>query len=403
MTNVPDSLAVIKRRRNAVFLVFAINGMSLATWLARLPTLRDNLMLDTLQVGLFLFGSSLGAVIGLGLSAWIVSRYGARRAILVFTLISLTGMGLVGVVSVVWPLFAIALLAVFVFGVGFSITDVAMNVEGASVEREYGSDIMPWFHASFSLGTVVGAGLASLASAQGWGVEWHFPLVALVLIPSLLFAVKQLASGDSAPSESSAERPKTGGQLARMWREPRTLAIGLVALGMAFAEGSANDWLPLAMADDRGASDAQAAGWFVLFTGAMMVGRIAGVPLLDRYGRVRVLTGASLAALLGLTLLISIDHPAIAVVAVILWGTGSSLGFPVAMSAAADDPAKGALRVSVVATVAYAAFLVGPPMIGGLGQLWGVMNSLWVVVALIALASLAIPQVRKLAPVDESR
>lgn len=399
----PEALAVVRRRRNAVFLIFAISGMSLATWLARLPTLRDNLTLDTLQVGVFLFGSSVGAGIGLAISAWVVARYGPRQAILVFSLISLVGMGSVGVLSVVWPWFAIALLAVFLFGVGFSITDVAMNVEGASVERDSDSNIMPWFHASFSLGTVVGAGLASLASAQGIGVEWHFSLIALVLIPSLLFAVRELGPAGDTGADSASESPKTGGELARMWREPRTLAIGLVALGMAFAEGSANDWLPLAMADDRGASDAQAAGWFVLFTGAMMVGRIAGVPLLDRYGRVRVLTGASLAAMLGLTLLISIDHPAVAVLAVILWGTGSSLGFPVAMSAAADDPAQGALRVSVVATVAYAAFLVGPPMIGVLGQMWGVMNSLWVVVALIALASLAIPNVRKITLVQESR
>ena len=77
-----------------------------------------------------------------------------------------------------------------------------------------------------------------------------------------------------------------------------------------------------------------------------------------------------------------------------LWGLGASLGFPVGMSAAADDPARAAARVSAVATVGYAAFLVGPPLIGFVGEHIGVLNALLIVLGLIILATLAAPAAR---------
>jgi len=300
------------------------------------------------------------------------------------------------VMSVVLPWFVIALTAVFLFGLGVSITDVAMNVQGARVERELKNQIMPWFHAMFSFGTVVGALIGAGASTIDLGLHWHMVIVTAVLVPWTIWAFKRIPDNGESEATSDTEKRSTRQELAKVWREPRTIAIGVVALGMAFAEGSATDWLALGMTDDRGASNATAAGWFVLFTVSMTIGRILGVPLLNRFGRVGILSAASVAAVVGLALLITVDATWVSVVAVVLWGLGASLGFPVAMSAAADDPSKGPVRVSVVATIAYGAFLVGPPMLGALGQAIGILNSLWVVVGLIALSFFAIPQTKKL-------
>jgi len=392
---VSDALVRGKQRRGAIFAIFFIIGVALATWLARLPALRDNLNLETYQVGIFLFGGGAGSLLGLLIAAEVIARFGERRAILGFTLTAIVGMGLVGVMSVVLPWFVIALTAVFLFGLGVSITDVAMNVQGARVERELSNQIMPWFHAMFSLGTVIGALIGAGASRLDLGLQWHFLVVTAVLVPWTVWAVGQIPDNGESEATSDSEKRNTRKELAAVWREPRTIAIGLVALGMAFAEGSATDWLALGMTDDRGASNAGAAVWFMIFTVSMTVGRVLGVPLLNRYGRVTILSSASVAAVLGLVLLITIDATWVSVVAVVLWGLGASLGFPVAMSAAADDPAMGPVRVSVVATIAYGAFLVGPPMLGALGQAVGILNSLWVVVGLIVLSFFAISQTKK--------
>jgi cyanate permease len=97
----------------------------------------------------------------------------------------------------------------------------------------------------------------------------------------------------------------------------------------------------------------------------------------------RSLAGVALA---GLLLFVFAPGPVPALFGVLLWGAGTSLGFPVGMSAASDDPARAAARVSVVASIAYCAFLAGPPLIGLLADQVTVLRSLLCVGALLAVA-----------------
>jgi MFS family permease len=156
------------------------------------------------------------------------------------------------------------------------------------------------------------------------------------------------------------------------------------------------------MVDGRGFSNAEGALWLGFFTAGMMIGRISGVYLLDRFGRVPVLQWSAATALVGLSLVLLVDIAAISVIGTLLWGLGSSLGFPVGMSAAADNPEGSAARVSAVATVAYSAFLIGPPLIGGLGEITGLLTALWVVVALVAVSFIAAPAAKPPAGVADT-
>ncbi len=180
-----------------------------------------------------------------------------------------------------------------------------------------------------------------------------------------------------------------------IWIEPRTLLIGLIVLGMAFTEGSANDWLALAMVDDRHVDNGQGALLFGVFTVAMTLGRIGGGPLIDRIGRVAALRLSGATAALGLAIVILVPSVPVDVAGIVLWGIGASLGFPMGMSAAGDDPTRAAARVSAVATVGYFAFLAGPPLIGFVGRQIGLLNALWIVLVLILLAVLAVPAARE--------
>jgi fucose permease len=196
------------------------------------------------------------------------------------------------------------------------------------------------------------------------------------------------------PAEQPLEEgalPVPGGWRSRLsvWADPRVLLIGVIVLGMAFAEGSANDWLSLAMVDGHGLDNAGGAAVLSLFLAAMTVGRIGGVFVLDRFGRVPVLRASAGLAVVGLLIVIVVPVDGIAIVGVVLWGLGASLGFPVGMSAAADDPRAATATVGAVATIGYTAFLVGPPLIGLIGQQTGVLRALLVVLALIVAAGFA--------------
>jgi MFS family permease len=194
------------------------------------------------------------------------------------------------------------------------------------------------------------------------------------------------------------------GRLA-IWKDPRTLLIGVLVLAAAFAEGSANDWLAIASVDGHGVANATGAVIFGIFVTAMTVGRLTGVFLLDRFGRVPVLRASFLLASIGLLVFIFVPNVPVAIAGAVLWGLGSALGFPIGMSAAADDPKTAAARVSAVATIGYFAFLVGPPVIGLLGEHVGVIHALLVTLVLAGIGALVAGAAREparapAAPID---
>lgn len=383
--------------RNAVFAAFFVAGLGLASWMARVPAVRDGLGLDTAQVGLLIFGLSAGSVIGLLIAAGLLSRLGARRAMLLSTTLSATGLVFMGAgVSLVpSPPFVFAALAVF--GIGMGSLDVMMNVEGAAAERAIGRTLMPLMHACFSLGTVVGALGGAAASAFEISVFWHLLVMAVLVLGTIVVAVRFLPSATPTAEKADAPtqpwRARLQGSLA-VWRDRKLLLIGVIVLGMTFAEGSANDWLALASVDGHGFSNTDGAIVFGVFVAAMTVGRVLGGPVLDRFGRVPVLRACAGVGIVGLLLFILAPNTALVYVGTILWGIGASLGFPVGMSAAADDTRNAAARVSAVAIIGYFAFLVGPPVLGLLGEAWGILNALYLILILMVLAGLAAPAAR---------
>jgi fucose permease len=266
-----------------------------------------------------------------------------------------------------------------------------MNVEGAVVERGLGRTIMPRFHAGFSLGTVAGAGLGAATTAAGVPLEWHLTGICVVTLVVLLSTV-----GGFLPrsAEAAAEHAPTGAALAA-WYEPRTLLIGLMVFALAVTEGSANDWLAVALIDGYDVPHWVGVTGFGLFVTSMTTGRLVGPVLLDRHGRIPVLWSTMAAAGAGVLLIVLGGHAVLVVAGIVLWGLGASLGFPVGMSAAADDPARAAARVSVVSTIAYGAFLAGPPLLGFVADHVGTLDALLVVAALLVPSALLVPAARK--------
>ena len=384
--------------RNALFVVFMINGLGFSTWLARVPAIRDGLDISTAEVAALLLTGALGAVSGLVFSSHIIAWIGQRNTILFFGLLGLVGLAGIGIGSSWVSSYALTVIAIICAGAGNGIADVAMNVEGAAVEKAVSRNIMPWFHAFWSLGTVTGAGLSALMSFLGVGIAPHTIAMALVMAPVLWIVSRVITDDRGSVSEEGVSQRSTLADRLRVWKEPRTLAIGIIALGMAFAEGSANDWLALAIVDGRDQTNAVGALWFGFFTLGMMAGRIGGVYLLDKFGRVPVLQWSAAMAIAGLALVILVEQPVLSGLGALMWGLGSSLGFPVGMSAAADNPEGSAARVSAVATVAYGAFLIGPPLIGGLGESIGILAALWVVVGVIVLAFFTAPAAKPPVP-----
>jgi len=288
-------------------------------------------------------------------------------------------------------------IGLFLLGFANGAWDVAMNVQGAQVERHLGRAIMPRFHAGFSLGTVAGALLGAAMIALKVPVTAHLIAVAVIICVAVPTLVRRFlpdttaldAQVDSGP-EITGSKP---GVLAR-WREPRTLFVGLFVLAFAFSEGTGNDWISVALIDGYHAPAAVGTLGFAVFLAAMTAARWVGPGLLDRHGRVTVVRALALVAAIGVILFVFSPNVPLAFLGALLWGAGTSLGFPVGMSAAADDPTAAAGRVSVVASIGYCAFLAGPPLIGFLGSNAGVLRAITAVVVLLAIATMLAAMLR---------
>lgn len=357
----PDE-ASVKKALRAVFIAFGVTGFAFASWASRLPDVKVLLGLTAGQLSQVLLVSALGSVLGLPIAGKVVERVGTRRTIEIAA--TFFGLGLavaaIGVTVLnVWVVMA----GVFVVGTFMGVWDVAMNHEGATVERHLGRAIMPWFHAAFSMMTVVGALIGALMTGL------HVPVWAHMLLPlaSIAWVVLGGIRGFLPREADEAEEKVEKGRSA--WAEPRTLLVGLIVLVAAFTEGTANDWVAIALREGYGLP-----GWvgvlgFAVFLGTMTLGRVLGTGLLDRYGRVPVLRAMFAVAFVG-SLLVVFGGPVLAFVGAALWGVGASLGFPVGMSAASDEPSRAAARLSVVATIATSPSSVARPWWASWATTW---------------------------------
>lgn len=388
----------------AVFATFVLNGFTFANWLARIPTIRDELNLAQSELGLIILIGSLGSILAMPLTGRILTRLGARRTVLIAACLATAGLAVaVTGVAVGQPLILGGGLFVTTMGIGG--WDVAMNLAGARAEKALGRAVMPAFHGGFSIGTVLGAATGAVAIAAGVPV----PLHVMTVVGVALLAVTLLTRGflpeetpDGAGSAGQSPTHHSGVSFLRVWLEPRTLMVGLVVLAAALTEGAANDWLALAVVDGFDVPNATGATGLTIFLIGMTTMRFAGTMLLDRFGRVAILRLCTALAIAGLALFTLAPWLPVAMAGAVLWGMGAALGFPVGMSAASDDPFRAAARLSVVSTVGYAAFLVGPGTLGLLADAVGTREALLAIMVPLVIGLLVIPAAREPEPGSQS-
>ncbi|GAA0314189.1 MFS family permease [Kineococcus aurantiacus] len=375
------------RVRAALTTAFACTGLTMATWVSRTPAIRDVTHSSTGQMGLVIAGLSAGSLVGIAVGGTYVARAGARSVVR-------TGMLAIAAGSVVVaagaglghaPLVALG-LALLGFGMGSG--EIALNVEGVALEAAVRRTVVPSLHGAYSSGLCVGALLGLAANATRLPVPAHLLAVAVLTAAATGWLVRNLAPGTGREERRASNVPlrETVGGFLSVWRETRTLAIGVIVLGMALAEGSAGDWLPLIVVDGFSLTATTGALVYAFFGAAMAAGRFGGGHFLDRHGRTPVVVASAAAAVVGIALVSFAPGIEVAVAGVLLWGLGAALGFPVALSAAGDDPVGAARRVSAVATMGYLAFLVGPPVLGFVGEHVGLRGAILLVLVVVAVS-----------------
>ncbi len=353
----------------ATALVFALSGILLASWVSRLPTIRDQLAAGSAALGLALLGPGVGSLLAMPSTGRLSRRFGSRAVVAATAFPACAAIVALSLAPTVLAL-GITLL---VWGALNGSWDVAMNIQGSAVERRASRAWMPRYHASWSVGGIVGAGLGALAARAGLSVTAHLLVVALVTAVLLVVALRLFIDERDETAEPDKAGPAHGPLFTR-----RLVLVGVVTLCATTIEGAAADWLALYLTDGRGVAASGAALGYTVFAVAMAASRFLGTPLIERLGRVSAVRLAGVVA--GGGVVLTVTAPALlgAYLGAVAWGFGVALVFPAAMSAGGEVPGRAADAIAAVATIGYGGFLLGPPLIGVLGQHVGLGSALLV-------------------------
>ncbi|WP_405690090.1 MFS transporter [Streptomyces sp. NBC_00057] len=374
----PPSLA---RLRTALTVFFALDGFLFAGWVVRIPAIKHQTGASASTLGLALLGVSAGAVVTMMLTGRLCRRFGSHAVTVVC--------GVLLPLSIALPAqthSALALgLVLLVFGAAYGGMNVAMNSAAVDLVAALRRPVMPSFHAAFSLGGMVGAGLGGLI-AGGLSPATHlFVLTGIGLLVTATAGPVLLRQPAPKPASAAdhAEKPRRlDGRARRM-----VLLFGTIALCTAYGEGALADWGALHLEQDLHAHPGIAAAGYSLFALAMTAGRISGTALLERLGQTRTLVAGGATAAAGMLLGSLAPTTWLALLGFAVTGLGLANIFPVAVGRAGELAGPGG--VAAASTLGYGGMLLGPPAIGFLAD-WFSLPAALTTVSLLATAAAAL-------------
>ncbi|MGP4005942.1 MFS transporter [Streptomyces sp. 4N124] len=377
----PGNRSDLTRLRIALTVFFALDGFIFAGWVVRIPAIKEQTNASSSALGLALLGVSAGAVVTMMVTGRLCRRFGSHPMTVICGILLSLSVALPPLTHSVPALGAVLL----VFGAAYGGINVAFNSAAVDLVRALQRPVMPSFHAAFSLGGMIGAGLGALVAGALTPTPHLLGLTLIGLLVTVLagrtlLRIQPPESPESAPRGESA--PRRPGSRTR----PLVITFGLIALCTAYGEGALADWSALHLEQDLDATAGVAAVGYSCFALAMTIGRLTGTQLLERLGQTRTLVYGGTTAAAGM--LLGALAPALwaALLGFVIAGLGLANLFPVAVERA--GALAGPDGVAIASTFGYGGMLLGPPAIGFMADWFSLPTALTSVAALAAAAAL---------------
>lgn len=333
-------------------------------------------------MGVALFAGAAASILAMGTLGRTADRLG-RRVYLVAA--SLTfGLGTIGVAFA--DGYATLLAAMIVLYSATGLYDVGINAAAVDLEKTSGRRFMTLLHAAFSFGGVVGA-LSAGALLQA-GVDYrNVYLMLLAPLAVVVLAVSFTRFPEPEPHQTGGME-KAGGLYRNL---PLLLVAAIATLGM-LSEGEMEHWSGVYLRGTLGLSALLGGSGVAVFFGAMTLGRLGATWTIARFGDRRTLLGAGLLTAAGMSLALATREPALVVAGFLVVGLALSAIVPIAFSVAGDlAPGRAGAAISVVTTLGYGGFLLGPVIVGGLAEIVGLRIALGTIaVAGVVISTLAL-------------
>ncbi|MCA9874272.1 MAG: MFS transporter, partial [Anaerolineales bacterium] len=344
----------------------------MANWVSRIPQIQTTLAMSDGTLGLVLLWLAVGVLVALSMAGGLIARFGSRTVTIGGALLLAATMLPLGMM----PNPPALSFNLFLFGGAMSLMDVAMNAQGVGVEKTLKRPVMSSFHAAYSIGGFVGAMMGAAIASLGIAPNLHFVMVAI------LFSIVTLLA---APALQRIEIPDRSAPSEPVFRLPDRIIwpIGAVAFCSAIGEGAMSDWSGVYLKSVVGTTAAAAAYGYAAFSLTMTVGRLMGDYLTTRSSPALLVRVGGAIASLGVLLAILVPQVGPVLLGFAAVGAGLSIVVPLAFSVAGNVPGlPSGAAIAGVATIGYAGFLAGPPIIGLLAELTSLRIALLVVMLL---------------------
>lgn len=358
---------------------FFMQAVALNNWFPRIPDVQAKLGIGPAELSLALLGMPIGGFIATTLAARIVEHLSARRAIMGGFVVFGLFQTLPGWAWSVPSLFVV----LFLMGASYVVMDVATNIEATRIQAELGRRILSTCHGFWSLGSLLGLVMGSGFAEAGIDTRWHLIAVSLIVAPIGLAVARRLPVFAREVEEGAARTPVISFPTVSM------IGLCVFAFGVVLAELTVRNWGAVYLRDVLGATPAGTGVGFAAFSLGMVVFRLMGDRLADTFGAVTVGRLCAGAAVAGVLAVVFAGNLAVAVAGFALLGVGVSVGFPLAVTAAAALPERTpAANVASLSLIAYSSTLVGPPLVGFVAESGGLRLGLAAILPLMVLSAL---------------
>jgi MFS family permease len=368
----------MKTNRIAVATIFFVNGFLYANWTSRLPEMERFFGISHTELGVLLFLCAAGAIIAMPFTGYLNVRFGNEKLTKVTALAFSALLPTVVFTHNFW----LAGLSFFLIGMNNGAMDVSMNGQAVFVERLYKKPIMSSFHAIFSVGMALGAGIGAFFSKMDYALLTQFSSMALIGFVANLWATANLIP-DNFTEKTVENLPKKKSAAGFQLPTATILPLGIIAFCAMTGEGSMADWSAIFMHKIVGASASFSAIAFGVFATAMVIGRFAGDYLTQKWGIHKLLIINSLCAIFGLSLALIFANTTATLIGFFFVGLGLATVVPIIYSAAGNtkgvEPSVG---IAMATTIGYAGFFIGPPVIGFLADQFDLRIALFFTLAL---------------------
>ncbi len=372
----------LSKRRIALGSMFFFVGLCFSSWAARIPDVQAKFQLSEGQLGTLLLFLPIGSLIGLPIAGWSVHQFGSRRVIMIGSFAYAMTLPLIGLAPTTWLIIPVLIL----YGMLGNVMNISLNTQALDLEDKMGKSILASFHGLWSMAGFTGAGIGAGMIYLGVGPPVHYATVTLISIVIILSAQKYIIKEDKIVEDGGMVLKKPDDLLLR---------ISMIAFLAMMAEGCMFDWSGVYFKKVVMAEPSWIALGYVAFMGSMATGRFLTDRVTSRFGKVTVIQFSGLVIFIGLVMAVIWPTVLMATIGFLIVGFGVASLIPVSYSIAGRSKLYSpSVALALVSTISFFGFLIGPPLIGFIADLFNLKVS-FILVALNGIGIFILSSVRK--------